>query len=44
MPPEELPPGRARIEALAKETGAQLWIGHDIVGFATLRKSPEYYE
>jgi N-acyl homoserine lactone hydrolase len=38
------PESRARIEALVKETGAQLWIGHDIVGFAKLKKSPEYYE
>jgi glyoxylase-like metal-dependent hydrolase (beta-lactamase superfamily II) len=38
------PESRARIEALVKDTGAQLWIGHDIVGFAKLKKSPEYYE
>jgi glyoxylase-like metal-dependent hydrolase (beta-lactamase superfamily II) len=38
------PESRARIEALVKETGAQLWIGHDIVVFAKLKKSPEYYE
>ncbi len=38
------PESRARIETLVKETGAQLWIGHDIVGFAKLKKSPEYYE
>jgi glyoxylase-like metal-dependent hydrolase (beta-lactamase superfamily II) len=35
---------RAKVEALLKETGAQLWIGHDIVGFAGLKKSPAYYE
>ena len=38
------PESRARVEALVKETGAQLWIGHDIAGFAKLKKSPEYYE
>ena len=38
------PESRAKVEALLKETGAQLWIGHDIVGFAKLKKSPEYYE
>ena len=27
------PESRAKVEALLKETGAQLWIGHDIVGF-----------
>ena len=35
---------RAKVEALVKETGAQLWVGHDLVGFAKLKKSPEYYE
>ena len=38
------PDSRAKVEALVKETGAQLWIGHDIAGFAKLKKSPEYYE
>ena len=38
------PESRAKVEALVKETGGQLWIGHDIVGFAKLKKSPEYYE
>jgi N-acyl homoserine lactone hydrolase len=38
------PESRAKVEALIKQTGAQLWIGHDIVGFAKLRKSPEYYD
>lgn len=32
------------LEALLKETGAQLWIQHDYPGFQELRKSPEYYE
>ena len=31
-------------DALVEETGAQLWIGHHIVGFAKLKKSTEYYE
>jgi N-acyl homoserine lactone hydrolase len=38
------PESRAKIDALVKETGAQLWIGHDIAGFAKLKKSPEYYD
>jgi N-acyl homoserine lactone hydrolase len=38
------PESRARVEALVKESGAQLWIGHDIVGFAKLKKSPAFYE
>ena len=38
------PESRSKVEALVKETGAQLWIGHDLAGFAKLKKSPEYYE
>jgi len=38
------PESRAKIEALVRDTGAQLWIGHDIQTFATLKKSPEYYD
>jgi glyoxylase-like metal-dependent hydrolase (beta-lactamase superfamily II) len=38
------PESRAAIEALVKQAGAQLWIGHDIGTFAKLKKSPEYYE
>jgi hypothetical protein len=35
---------RAKIEALIKTTGAQLWIQHDMIGNRKLKKSPEYYE
>ena len=35
---------RIAIEALLKKTGAQLWIQHDILTNATLKKSPQYYE
>jgi N-acyl homoserine lactone hydrolase len=35
---------RAAVEALVKSSGAQLWIGHDISGFATLKKSPAFYD
>jgi glyoxylase-like metal-dependent hydrolase (beta-lactamase superfamily II) len=38
------PESRAKIEALIRDNGAQLWIGHDIQTFATLKKSPEYYD
>lgn len=38
------PESRAKIETLVRDTGAQLWIGHDIQTFAKLKKSPEYYE
>ena len=33
------PESRAKVESRVRETGAQLWIGHDIVGFAKLKKS-----
>jgi glyoxylase-like metal-dependent hydrolase (beta-lactamase superfamily II) len=35
---------RAAIEELLQKTGAQLWIQHDILGNATLKKSPKYYD
>jgi len=38
------PESRAKIETLVRETGAKLWIGHDIQTFSTLKKSPEYYD
>ena len=35
---------RAELEGFLKKTGAQLWIQHDILGNAKLRKAPEFYE
>jgi len=35
---------RAKIEAFLKQTHAQLWIQHDTIGNAKLRKSPAFYE
>jgi hypothetical protein len=35
---------RAKIEGLVKQTGAQLWIEHDLAHFRTQKKSPEFYE
>ena len=35
---------REVVEAFLAETGAQLWIQHDAVGNALLRKSPQYYD
>jgi len=35
---------RAKVEALLKQTGAQLWIEHDMATHATLPKSPAYVE
>ena len=35
---------KAKVEALLKDKGAVLWIQHDIVADAKLKKSPAYYE
>ena len=35
---------KAKVEALLKEKGAVLWIQHDILADAKLKKSPGYYE
>jgi glyoxylase-like metal-dependent hydrolase (beta-lactamase superfamily II) len=35
---------RVAIEAFLKETGAQLWIQHDLPTVAKLKKAPAYYE
>ena len=35
---------RVAIEAFLKKTGAQLWIQHDFVGNAKLKKAPLYYD
>ena len=35
---------RVATDAFLKKTGAQLWIQHDFVGNAKLKKSPAYYE
>ncbi|MEM7299293.1 MAG: N-acyl homoserine lactonase family protein [Bacteroidota bacterium] len=32
-----------RIEALIKETGSDLWIGHELAKFDSLKKPPEYH-
>lgn len=41
---DETVASRATIEAFLKKTGAQLWIQHDYMGNAKLRKAPEFYE
>ena len=33
-----------KVEALLKETGATLWIGHDKAFADTLNKAPQFYE
>jgi N-acyl homoserine lactone hydrolase len=35
---------RAAIDAFLKKTGAQLWIQHDFLANAKLKKSPHYYD
>ncbi len=35
---------RPAIEAFIKQSGATLWIQHDMALFRTLKKSPDYYE
>jgi len=35
---------RAAVEAFLKQTGAQLWIQHDLTANAKLKKAPAYYE
>jgi glyoxylase-like metal-dependent hydrolase (beta-lactamase superfamily II) len=41
---EQTAASRAAIEAFLKQTGAQLWIQHDLTANAKLKKSPAYYE
>jgi N-acyl homoserine lactone hydrolase len=40
----QTPIARDRIEAFLASKGGQLWIQHDFVGNARLKKAPEYYE
>jgi len=35
---------RAELEVFLKKTGAQLWIQHDLLGNAKLKKAPVFYE
>jgi glyoxylase-like metal-dependent hydrolase (beta-lactamase superfamily II) len=35
---------RERIEALVEQAHAQVWIEHDTLGYARLRKAPQFYE
>jgi len=41
---EQSKAARAKVEALIKETGAELWIEHDMATHAKLPKSPAYVE
>jgi len=41
---EQSAKSREKVEAFLKKSGARLWIEHDLATFATLKKSPAYYE
>jgi N-acyl homoserine lactone hydrolase len=41
---EQTAASRAELDVFLKKTGAQLWIEHDIIGNAKLRKAPAFYE
>jgi N-acyl homoserine lactone hydrolase len=41
---EQIAASMAKIQALIAKTGAQLWIQHDALGYARLKKSPAYYD
>ena len=41
---EQIAASMAKIQALMARTGAQLWIQHDVLGNARLRKSPAFYD
>ena len=42
--PEKEMASKAKIEALLKEKNATLWIQHDIVAYAQLKKPPAFYD
>jgi N-acyl homoserine lactone hydrolase len=42
--PDETRASRVMIDEFLKKTGAELWIQHDLVGNAKLKKSPDFYE
>jgi N-acyl homoserine lactone hydrolase len=35
---------RAKMDSIMEWTGAQLWISHDILNYAKLKKAPDFYE
>ena len=42
--PQQEAASKAKVEALLKEKKASLWIQHDILAYARLKKSPAYYD
>jgi N-acyl homoserine lactone hydrolase len=41
---EQTAASRAKVELLLQKPNTQLWIQHDIIGNAKLKKAPQYYE
>jgi len=41
---EQSAASREKVDAFLKQSGARLWIEHDLATFATLKKSPAFYE
>jgi N-acyl homoserine lactone hydrolase len=41
---EQSAASREKIDAFLKQSGARLWIEHDLATFTTLKKSPAFYE
>jgi N-acyl homoserine lactone hydrolase len=41
---EQSAASREKVQAFLQKTGARLWIEHDLATFATLKKSPAFYE
>jgi N-acyl homoserine lactone hydrolase len=41
---EQIAASMAKVQAVMAKTGAQLWIQHDVLGYAKLKKSPAYYD
>jgi hypothetical protein len=41
---EQSAASRAKVEAFVRQTGARLWIEHDLATFNLLKKAPAFYE
>src|SRR5436853_1224075 len=42
--PDQVRTSRSALQAFLKQSGAQLWIQHDLAAFEKLKKAPEYYD
>jgi N-acyl homoserine lactone hydrolase len=42
--PDQVHESRKALQAFLKQSGAQLWIQHDLGAFSKLKKAPEFYE